>query len=164
MKTIDTLDQFTRSYITTALWSSNDYKYSQCPCCGRMAILDRFPEIEFEEEAMCSADGCGTREIANPDPMDANYSADDLAGPTLAKMELDCSKFQEQCEIDLRLANEAGRDASQCGHDFWLTRCGHGAGFWDGDYPDDVGERLTAASESFGNVELYVGDDGKIYC
>lgn len=22
-------------------------------------------------------------------------------------------------------------DAEQVGHDFWLTRCGHGAGFWD---------------------------------
>ncbi len=26
----------------------------------------------------------------------------------------------------------------RAGHDFWLTRQGHGAGFWDGDWPDHV--------------------------
>lgn len=49
------------------------------------------------------------------------------------------------------------------GHDFWLTRAGHGAGFWDGDLPDELGERLTEASKTAGNCEPYVGDDGMIY-
>lgn len=49
------------------------------------------------------------------------------------------------------------------GHDFWLTRAGHGAGFWDGDLPTDLGERLTEASKEAGNVEPYVGDDKLVY-
>lgn len=49
------------------------------------------------------------------------------------------------------------------GHDFWLTRAGHGAGFWDGDLPEELGERLTQASKAAGNREPYIGDDGLIY-
>jgi hypothetical protein len=49
------------------------------------------------------------------------------------------------------------------GHDFWLTRVGHGAGYWDGDLPDELGARLTAASKAAGEVWPYIGDDGKVY-
>jgi hypothetical protein len=54
-------------------------------------------------------------------------------------------------------------EETRAGHDFWLTRNGAGAGFWDGDWSEEVGKRLTDASKSFGEVNLYVGDDGKIY-
>jgi hypothetical protein len=53
-------------------------------------------------------------------------------------------------------------DAEKAGHNFWLTREGHGSGFWDEDM-DEVGERLTELSEKFGEGGLYVGDDGKVY-
>jgi hypothetical protein len=41
------------------------------------------------------------------------------------------------------------------GHDFWLTRNHHGAGFWDGDWEQSAGEKLTALAESFGEFNLY---------
>lgn len=62
--------------------------------------------------------------------------------------------------------------ASQAGHDFWLTRNGHGTGFWDHylEFSDDdreqvrtIGKLLTDASHKFGQCDLYAGDDGKIY-
>ena len=49
------------------------------------------------------------------------------------------------------------------GHDFWFTGCGHGCGFWDGDWPE-AGNRLTEACKKYPEVGLYVGDDGLIYC
>lgn len=49
------------------------------------------------------------------------------------------------------------------GHDFALTRNGHGAGFWDGDLPDDLGARLTEASKVAGECWPYLGDDGTVY-
>lgn len=48
------------------------------------------------------------------------------------------------------------------GHDFWLTRNGHGAGFWDRGL-GELGERLTVASKTFGSVDLYLGDDELVY-
>lgn len=59
--------------------------------------------------------------------------------------------------------NIAAREAAMAAHDFWLTRCGHGAGFWDGDWPVPAETILDNAAKTFGNVDLYVGDDGKIY-
>lgn len=48
------------------------------------------------------------------------------------------------------------------GHDFWLTRNGHGAGFWDGDLPEELGKKLTKISEEFGNIGLYINDSLEI--
>lgn len=48
-------------------------------------------------------------------------------------------------------------------HDFWLTRNGHGAGFWDGAWTEPVATELTDAAHAFGSCDLDLGDDGKIY-
>ena len=82
---------------------------------------------------------------------------DDLAPETLAKMKADCYKFRAENAKDIE-----GRE-EQAGHDLWLTRNHHGAGYWDGDWPD-AGERLTQACKKYPEVNLYVGDDGLIYC
>lgn len=43
---------------------------------------------------------------------------------------------------------------NQVAHDFWLTRNRHGAGFWDGDYPDDIGDKLTDLAHTYGEKHL----------
>jgi hypothetical protein len=57
---------------------------------------------------------------------------------------------------------ESVGDQAQHGHDFWLTRNRHGAGFWDRGY-GEVGKRLTEAAHVYGEANAYKGDDGKIY-
>jgi hypothetical protein len=71
-------------------------------------------------------------------------------------MEADCARFLGENVQDIE-----GRE-EQAGHDFWLTRCGHGAGFFDGDWPE-AGDHLTDACKKFREVNLHVGDDGFIY-
>lgn len=112
------LDEFTKQYIETALWSS----------------------VDDDDE-----------------PLDSNYGIEDLAPETLKKMVADAEKFQKTHW------DEISGDLGRAGHDFWLTRNGHGAGFWDGDWPDPIGDVLTKASEKFGNQHMYVGDDGKLH-
>ena len=89
-------------------------------------------------------------------PLDDNYDATDLAPETLERMKVDCASFKEQYWESI-CANLSG-----AGHDFWLTRNHHGAGFWDGDWPE-VGDDLTEACDLWGGVDLYIGDDGKVY-
>ena len=91
-------------------------------------------------------------------PLDENYSAEDLAPDTLAEIIADCAAFQRDNATDLSTIA-----SSQAGHDFWLTRNGHGAGFWDRGL-GELGERLSEAARKCGEVNLYVGDDEKIYC
>lgn len=97
-------------------------------------------------------------------PMDQNYSAEDIADESLDAMDRDCQTFWAANHEDLGQYHDPQYSPEELGgHDFWLTRNHHGAGFWDRDLPDDVGKRLTAAAEAFGEDNLYVGDDGKVY-
>ena len=94
------------------------------------------------------------------EPLDAVYSIDDIAPQTLKQMEIEVNDFIEANE-DMLI--ESGQSDEQIGHDFWLTRNGHGAGFWDRGL-GAVGDDLSKASKPYGEVYLYVGDDGLIYC
>ena len=98
------------------------------------------------------------------EPLDANYGIEDLAPETLKQMTEDCSAFQETNAEWITTDHCRKSDCtSQAGHDFWLTRNSHGAGFWDGDWSKDADKALTACSKAYGSVDLYVGDDGLIY-
>ena len=92
------------------------------------------------------------------DPLDSLFDINDLAADTRDEMYADCMEFyvanQQLIDSDL--------GAEQAGHDFWLTRNGHGAGFWDGDWKDK-GQELTKAAEAYGTYTLYIGDDLKIH-
>lgn len=117
-----------------------------------MDTLDRFTLAYIE---------CALWSSTNPDKeehcLDRDYCAADIAPETLAAMQADCLEFR-------KLAGEQLDDWTdeQAGHDFWLTRCGHGAGFWD--RGKAAGEALTDLTKAyFPNVDLYVGDDGLIY-
>lgn len=114
------LDEFTRQYLETALWSETD------------------------------DDGT---------PLDRNYGISDFAPEALAAAVKVSKEFQASNEDDL---NETSGDDGQHGHDFWLTRNGHGAGFWDRGY-GPVGDRLTKAAKAYGSEDIYVGDDGLLY-
>lgn len=92
------------------------------------------------------------------EPLDKTYSIEDIAPETLTRMQEDCDKFRDDAKIMVIIA---GND-EQAGHDFWLTRNHHGAGFWDGDW-EEHGDTLTAHAQNFRECDLYVGDDGKLY-
>ena len=90
-------------------------------------------------------------------------NSDGLSPELLASIEADCAAFQEANADDLDEAyDEHGFTLEQAGHDFWLTRNGHGAGFWDRGL-GERGDRLTAAAHAYGTSELYAGDDGRLY-
>lgn len=69
-------------------------------------------------------------------------------------LEDDCiDSAREDCDAfcDANAADLAGLDAEVCGHDFYLTRNRHGAGFWDRGL-GIVGERLTASAHAYGST------------
>jgi hypothetical protein len=97
---------------------------------------------------------------------DVNLDDFSLSTAGADKCRADCLAFFVENHADLTQAAEVdGYSWGNAGHDFALTRNGHGhgAGFWDGDLPEELGERLTEASETSGAVELYLGDDQLIY-
>ncbi len=96
-------------------------------------------------------------------PLDDNYDEDDIAEATLAEMREDCADFLRANAADVaEMMRVTGRPMDHMGHDFWLTRNSHGAGFWDRG-AGDVGDRLSKASKVYSGVDLYIGDDGKVH-
>jgi len=103
----------------------------------------------------------------NTEPMDDNYSIDDIAPECAAAMRAVCEDFAKSNHVDLqeyctRMRTEQWSGEERAGHDFWLTRNGHGAGFWDRGL-GALGDRLSAAAKVYSSVDLYPGDDGLIY-
>lgn len=72
----------------------------------------------------------------------------------IARAVEDCTGFQTENATDLAAWTMA-RPGDAGGHDFWLTRNGHGAGFRDRGL-GDLGERLANGCESFEDVDTYV--------
>lgn len=123
------LNTMTHSYIETALWCGVEYPMGD-------------PRSDHDK--------------------DYKKTADDLHPDTEAAMKADCFKFFHENLPLLLEVREHGDWVdfwAQVGHDFWLTRNGHGAGFWDGDYPEPFGDQLTAIAKTYGEFDLYTGDD-----
>jgi hypothetical protein len=104
---------------------------------------------------------------AGPDhDIPAGMGVTHLAVETVAQIRTDCAEFIAN---NLALLEDAwarvGYSAERAGHDFWLTRNGHGAGFWDRDelYAGGLGTKLSDACQKVPERDLYVGDDDKLY-
>lgn len=67
---------------------------------------------------------------------------------TFMESEADCETFAEDNAADLE-----GIDPARAGHYFYLTRNGHGAGFWDLGL-GKAGERLTRAAHAYGSADV----------
>jgi len=92
-------------------------------------------------------------------------SLDELSPDSLKAIIEDCTEFQESNAelLEQAYGHETAKYDDACaGHDFWLTRNGHGCGFWDRGL-GNVGDELTKNSKPYGSQSLYRGDDGLLY-
>jgi hypothetical protein len=120
-------------------------------------------------------------------PLDQNHDWSSLSPDTLLAMKTDCEQFQRENRFSLAVyaaARKYGWRSGEelAGHDFWLTRNGHGTGFWDRFRREDIhtfngqdtkpgalewlGDRLAKRCgwrTKYPEVDLYVGDDGRVY-
>lgn len=97
------------------------------------------------------------------DELDQHYSADDLADEAQAQMAEDVVTFARDNAADVvAAADQLEYGYPAIGHDLWLTRNGHGAGFWDRGL-GELGDRLSDAAQAAGERYLYPGDDDQVY-
>ena len=89
----------------------------------------------------------------------------DLADGVRAEAETHCREFLAKCgSLATAAVERIGYGPEQFGHDFALTRNGHGVGFADREQlrKGDLGHKLRNLC-SYREKNLYVGDDGKAY-
>lgn len=107
----------------------------------------------------------------NDEPLNEKYTSDDIDPVTMGRIEADCRSFLHAAAPFITIDNFKGANLSslesRAGHDFWLTRVGHGSGFWDGDWKSDANQGLegplTKIAKGYRHLDAMVGDDGKIY-
>lgn len=88
------------------------------------------------------------------DPLDDDYGIEDIDPQSVKEQAEQLVDFIEANTPDIA---ESGLSDEQVGHDFWLTRNRHGAGFWDRGL-GAVGDRLADAAKVYG--EVYIGENG----
>lgn len=87
-------------------------------------------------------------------PDDAPWS-----GEAMTQASIECAEFVREAE---RSGLDLGAwDAVELGHCLWLSRNGHGAGFFDRDLPH--ADALQELARGFGERAMYLGDDGQVY-
>ena len=144
----------TVSYLETALWSSS----VMLPCC----------EDDLDDDGcMDCPEGEVLHGVADGAPLDDHFGIEDCDPQLLRDAESDCNDFWEHLEdVDLLEGAYRYADDARIAHDFWLTRNGHGAGFWDGDYDGADGHfglALTDAAKTWGGLDIYIGDDNRLH-
>lgn len=112
--------------------------------------LDTFTRSYIEAMLWASVDD-------DDNPLDELFAYGDFSEDAKQKIIKECASFQRENAKDI------GVYSRRAGHDFFLTRNHHGAGFWDGDWPSREGRRLTESSDAYGEQDVYVCDDGRLY-
>ncbi len=112
---------------------------------------------EFTEGYIQCMLWCG---VLEDELLDDIPDADILDTATLEECKMDCKDFYENFGGLLKKTGEYNHQL--LGHDFYLTRNGHGTGFWDRGY-GDVGDELTKMAKPYGSYSLILGDDGYLH-
>lgn len=113
--------------------------------------------VQYVETALWASTNDTEDESNDHSFYDCGYEFDDVSDDTLRSMWDNCKDFYN---ANLELLEYI--DNEQAGHDFWLSRNGHGAGFFDRGL-GKIGDQLQTAAKVYGDSYLYLGDDGKIY-
>lgn len=128
--------------------------------------MSAFDESNLDEFVMAYLECALFAETDNADdsggePLDRNFGIEDFSDEARVEAMDECKDFMELVRENVRDVPE-DYEVSQAGHDFWLTRNGHGAGYWDRGL-GDVGDALTKWAKSMGTRNVIVGDDGKLF-
>jgi len=94
----------------------------------------------------------------NGNPYDKKFSITDFSLQSKIQIEEECNQFQARAAAELEKAYERGYTKEQAGHDFCLTRNGHGAGFWSRDELEEgeLGCQLSKIAEKFGEAYVFL--------
>lgn len=92
-------------------------------------------------------------------PLDADFFETDFTPESQAAAREDCFDFVAQCAA--QGLGFSGLESSAIGHDLWLTRNHHGAGFWDRGL-GALGDRLTSIANDMGSRDVVETGSGQL--
>ena len=88
-----------------------------------------------------------------------SFTIFDFSDETKAKAKEEIEQFMQKAGQYLTNVTD-----DMIGHDFWLTRNHHGAGFWDRkEIGYEIGDKISEICHEFRELMVVVGDDEKLY-
>jgi hypothetical protein len=144
------LSSRTISYLGTILWSSTVMLPVE-----ESALVDGCMDVD-EDHALHG--------INENDSLDDHFGIEDFTEESLRKAQSELDDWFDHIE-ELGLTEKVAEynDDDYVAHDFWLTRNGHGAGYWDGDYGDELGRTLTDECKPYGGQHVWVDESGYLH-
>lgn len=132
-------------------------------------VLKGYADTMLWANATCAVETCtAAREgsdCEHRNDADALYDLDDFTPEDQASMreDTDGMALSDPSDFFAYLERRSydptdGSAAQHFGHDFALTRNGHGAGFWDRGL-GDLGDRLTDTAHAYGDAHVWVTED-----
>lgn len=101
-------------------------------------------------------------EESEGEPLDSRYTIGDFEVSSWDEAERDCRAFLSRLLGGAPLSRVLTPDnMAQAGHDFWLTRNGHGSGFWDRPAATYAGQGDALADIARGFPEKTADADGE---
>jgi hypothetical protein len=158
--TQEELNEILKGYIEAAFWTEEE------------RLRDDYEESSYDEDEYNEDEGEeGESEIDKLIRLKNQFER--LPFESFISQGLDeDSKIDSYLDIK-KFINLAGKEAVEeaiedqglfrLGMDIWLTRNGHGSGFFDHSYDDDNEKKLMDAARSLKEKYLYIGDDNKLH-
>ena len=125
------------SYVTSMLWANACCDVESCTDGREIGDCEHTDGVEYDYDL-------------------SDFSADDQTSIVADVYAMIAGSAESERDF---LAYCQKRSASDFGHDFALTRNGHGAGFWDRGL-GALGDRLSDAAKVYGESSAYVDEDG----
>ena len=154
------LNQILDGYITAALWTEEERLRDEAG--ENNDVINREPGFFDDESGETDTELQFMKIMKDKEQKSIDtFSREDIDANSLIKAYTDIKEF-------IRLAGDVAvneaideKGLEQLGHDIWLTRNRHGAGFFDHSYENE--KQLTDAAQALKEVDLYLGDDGRLY-
>jgi hypothetical protein len=150
----DELKQILKGYLDAALWTEEERLNDE---------QGEYYYVEDDDESDESSELEKLIKLTNNFKQKSieSFSKDDIEPNSLIKAYLDIKNFINTAGYFVEEAVEE-HGYEQLGHDIWLTRNRHGAGFFDRGYDDETEKALMDAAHKLKEVDLFINDNLKL--
>lgn len=149
------INEILKGYIIAALWTEEERLNDEYGVDDELIYGDN-DDDELEKIINLSSN-------INKKGFDT-FTKEDIEDNSLIKAYTDIKEFIKKVGEDTieSAITEDNVEPDTIGHDLWLTRNGHGAGFFDGHYDEEREEKFLNASREMGSVDLHINENGKL--
>lgn len=149
------INQILKGYIEAALWTEEERLKEEIP--NDELIYGDDDESDELEKIIRLSSNLNKKKFNE-------FTRDDIEDNSLIKAYTDIKEFISNVgeENILVAINDDKVDANRIGMDLWLSRNGHGSGFFDGHYDYDREKIFMYGSKKMGTVDFYINDEMKL--